>query len=397
MPYRETRLRNLQEFLECCHSLYLWTYGPDMTLQESSCPEEALLDGMIASSDHWGEILQNLHLHHKPFVISNGLGLTWITSGFFHKDELERIHILGPFFMYDVSAAHIEVELRRKKLSPELMRSMLQFLRSLPVISLTRVMEYGVMFHYAITEQRLSLEEIRFQDDHTSAIPLQEAQSIHGTYEREREMLRLVREGDLNFKTYANSLGNHGHIGNIADGTTLRQLKNMIITSIVLISRAAMEGGLPPETAYSLSDRYLQAVEKSTSIQSIIDINSAMQDDFIQRVHQFRQNSDLSMPIRVCIDRIRSRIEEDISLEQLAKDSGYSTYYLSRKFREETGQPFKTYLRQLRLERAKELLRTTGDSVLEISERLHFCSQSYFSDIFRKAYGISPTAYREQL
>jgi YesN/AraC family two-component response regulator len=210
-------------------------------------------------------------------------------------------------------------------------------------------------------------------------------------------MIRLVREGDLDYKKHMKVIASTGRVGNIADGTALRQLKNMLIVNITLFSRAAMDGGLPPETGYTLSDRYLQAVEKSNSMKSLAEINTAMQDDFIQRVHQYRQNKDLSKPIRICVEQLQSRMEEPITLEDLAKDFGYSTYYLSKKFKAETGQAFKDYLRSIRLQRAKFLLRSSELSILEISEKLQFCSASYFSDSFRKAYGISPSAYREQI
>ena len=213
----------------------------------------------------------------------------------------------------------------------------------------------------------------------------------------EKEMIRLVREGDLDYKKHMKVIASTGRVGNIADGTALRQLKNMLIVNITLFSRAAMDGGLPPETGYTLSDRYLQAVEKSNSMKSLAEINTAMQDDFIQRVHQYRQNKDLSKPIRICVEQLQSRMEEPITLEDLAKDFGYSTYYLSKKFKAETGQAFKDYLRSIRLERAKFLLRSSELSILEISEKLQFCSASYFSDSLRKAYGISPSAYREQI
>lgn len=397
MSYPEIRLSVFQELVECCHALFLWTYDREMQLLKSNCPEEVLLAGIIVPDDHWAKILQQLDTHHRPVIMSNELGLMWITAGVFDKENVEQIHILGPFFMYDVSATQIEAELHRRNMRTDLMKLALQFLRSLPVITLNRVLEYGIMLHFCLTGEKLRPEEIRFQDDQTSSLPEMEAESIHGTYEAEKEMLRLVREGDLSYKNHMKTMAGTGRVGDISDGQAIRQLKNMILVNITLFSRAAMDGGLPPETAYTVSDRYYQAVEKSRSMQSVIDINSAMQDDFVQRVHHFRQNASYSKPIRICVEQIRSRIEENLSLEQLASEFGYSTYYLSRKFRAETGQAFKDYLRRARLDRAKFLLRNTDETILAISERLQFCSQSYFSDTFHKEFGMSPTNYRNQL
>jgi AraC-like DNA-binding protein len=397
MLHIEQRLDLFQDMIGCCHNLYLWRYNAQMELLQSNCPEEHILNELFLLSSQMADLTQLLDSQDHPALMSNNLGLMWITSAQMTENELQRIYVLGPFFLYDVTASQIESELHRRKLLPEVRKHMMDFVRSLPVISLNRALEYAQMLHFCISGSKIFAGDIPFLGGQPDTPQEAELSTIHGTYEAEKEMIRLVREGDLDYKKHMKVIASTGRVGNIADGTALRQLKNMLIVNITLFSRAAMDGGLPPETGYTLSDRYLQAVEKSNSMKSLAEINTAMQDDFIQRVHQYRQNKDLSKPIRICVEQLQSRMEEPITLEDLAKDFGYSTYYLSKKFKAETGQAFKDYLRSIRLERAKFLLRSSELSILEISEKLQFCSASYFSDSFRKAYGISPSAYREQI
>jgi len=397
MLHIEQRLSLFRDMIGCCHNLYLWTYNAQMELLESNCPEESILNELFVLSKQLDELPQILINRNHPALMSNDLGLMWITSPAIIENELQHIYVLGPFFLYDVSVSQIEAEINRRKLMPELKKFVMDFIRSLPVISLNRTLEYAQMLHFCITGTKIFAADIPFLDNHPDTPTEAELSTVHGTYQAEREMIRLVREGDLDYKKHMTVIASTGRVGNIADGTALRQLKNMLIVNITLFSRAAMEGGLPPETGYTLSDRYLQAVEKSNSMQSLTEINATMQEDFIQRVHQYRQNKDLSKPIRSCVEQLRSRMEENITLEDLAKEFGYSTYYLSKKFKAETGQTFKEYLRSIRLERAKFLLLNSDLSILEISEKLQFCSASYFSDSFRKTYGISPTVFREQV
>lgn len=397
MLHIEQRLALFRDMISCCHNLYLWNYDRDMTLLESNCPESSILNELFISSKSIEALPSTLTEKKVPVLMSNELGLMWVNVPVMDAEELQHIYVLGPFFLYDISVSQIEAELRSRKLQPELQKYVVSFLRSLPVISLIRSLEYAQMLYFCVTGLQMSADDIHFLDNRSDTLPVEDLETVHGTYEAEKEMLRLVREGDLNYRSHMKVIANTGRVGNIADGTSLRQLKNMLLVNITLFSRAAMEGGLPPETAYALSDQYFQAVEKNRSMQSLVDINNTMQEDFVQRVHQFRQNKNLSKSIRICVEQMRSRLEENISLEGFSKEFGYSTYYLSKKFKSETGQTFKDYLRQLRLERAKFLLRNTDISILEISERLQFCSPSYFSDTFRKAYGISPTSYREQL
>lgn len=397
MMHIEQRLALFRDMIGCCHKLYLWQYSRDINLMESNCPEESILNELFASSKLVDALPQTCIAEKKPVLMSNDLGLMWINVPSFDVEYLQYIHVLGPFFLYDISVSQIEAELHRRKLTPELKQYVMSFLRSLPVISLNRAVAYTQMLHFCVTGENISADEIAFLDSRSESIPSEELRTVHGTYEAEKEMLRLVREGDLNYRSHMKVIAGTGRVGNIADGTTLRQLKNMLIVNITLFSRAAMEGGLPPETAYSLSDHYFQTVERTSSLQSLKEINSAMQEDFVQRVHQFRQNSALSKPIRICLEQMQTRMEEPISIEEFARSFGYSPYYLSKKFKAETGRTFKDHLRQIRLERARFLLQNTDASILDISERLQFCSASYFSDAFRKAYGMSPTAFREQL
>ena len=88
-------------------------------------------------------------------------------------------------------------------------------------------------------------------------------------------------------------------------------------------------------------------------------------------------------------DYLEARIDE------LAARVGYTEYYLSRKFKEETGVSLNNYIKFAKVERAKFLLSSTDTSIQEISNRLGFCSRSYFGSTFQKIVGCSPADYRE--
>lgn len=80
----------------------------------------------------------------------------------------------------------------------------------------------------------------------------------------------------------------------------------------------------------------------------------------------------------------------------LCARAGDTEYYLSRKFKEEAGVSLNNYINIAKIERAKLLLTITGAGIQEISDRLHFCSRSYFSEAFRKFTGTSPAKYRSE-
>ena len=207
-------------------------------------------------------------------------------------------------------------------------------------------------------------------------------------------MVRMVREGDLNYKAHMNRLAMTGSVGKLANGDPLRHAKNAVITCITLFSRAAIEGGMPSETALRLSDHYYQALEACKNIHEVSEVALTMQDDYVHRVHRIRTGS-MSKQVLDCCEYIDTHLEEELSLGLLAERVNYSESYLSHKFKDETGVKIREYIRNKRLERAKALLLSSAVSVQDIATRYHFCSQSYFAEAFKAAYGTTPSQYRE--
>ena len=85
---------------------------------------------------------------------------------------------------------------------------------------------------------------------------------------------------------------------------------------------------------------------------------------------------------------------QPISIEQLAKSLGYHRTHLSKLFKEAVGLSPMQFLMQIRLERAKSLLRSQW-SVEQVASSVGFADALYFSKQFRKRYGMSPTEYRQ--
>ncbi len=93
------------------------------------------------------------------------------------------------------------------------------------------------------------------------------------------------------------------------------------------------------------------------------------------------------------IDNFRDRI----SLEIISRDIGISKYYLHRLFREINGNTPLEYLKIIRLEKAKNKLQYSKDSIFEIAFKCGFDNTAYFSNVFKKHFGLSPTQYRKVL
>jgi len=100
--------------------------------------------------------------------------------------------------------------------------------------------------------------------------------------------------------------------------------------------------------------------------------------------------------VEKAVGYIHVNYHRDISIAALAAYVGLERSYFSKLFNRTTGDPPQTYVLKYRVEKARELLKTTGLSVSEISECTGFSDGFYFSRAFKKCTGFSPAAYRKQ-
>jgi AraC family transcriptional regulator len=92
---------------------------------------------------------------------------------------------------------------------------------------------------------------------------------------------------------------------------------------------------------------------------------------------------------------INEHLEEDLTLQQVAKAVGFSQFHFARAFRRSTGLTPQQYLVQQRINRAKELLIKGDLPLVEVSFQAGFKNQSHFTTVFRKFTAFTPKAFRE--
>ncbi len=101
--------------------------------------------------------------------------------------------------------------------------------------------------------------------------------------------------------------------------------------------------------------------------------------------------------IRQAQEYIDSHFHKDMSLDDISRELNISPYYFSKLFKEETGENFVEYVTGRRMERAKHLLKNPDKSIKEICAEVGYSDPNYFSRIFKKYQGVSPTEYKENV
>ncbi|MES9667442.1 helix-turn-helix domain-containing protein [Bacillus nitratireducens] len=218
---------------------------------------------------------------------------------------------------------------------------------------------------------------------------------FHSNLSYERVLLDYVKKRRINKikDIFDYSIVGEAELGLLSKRNRLRSEKNLMITGIALVCRAAIEGGLNAETAFTLSDFYIQQLEELGSLKAILKLMEEAIMDFTNRVHQLNEEK-YSATITACQHYIYDHLYDDIRLNHLAQMCHLSPNYLSSLFKKEVGKPLSEYIQQQRVDEAKKLLLLTNYSILDISMWLNFNDQSYFIKIFKKYTGLTPRQFR---
>ena len=91
---------------------------------------------------------------------------------------------------------------------------------------------------------------------------------------------------------------------------------------------------------------------------------------------------------------IKEHLTEDLSLDKVAKSVSFSPIHFHNTFKTAVGKTLRDYIEEQRIKKATNLLLTTNYSLTQIAYECGFSSQSYFSYVFKKRYGVSPNKFR---
>ena len=211
--------------------------------------------------------------------------------------------------------------------------------------------------------------------------------------EREDRLLSLIRTG--NYKETMDSVKFSKlmeHLGTLALDPK-KNLEYYVVATITMGLRAAIEGGMPPEDAYDLSDVLLQKLSRASTIDEIERMASLSVTAFAKGVYLSHRASGVYAveQAKVYISR---NIFTTIRLPDIAEFVGLSPEYLSRLFRQTTGMTIQDYIQREKVEVAAKMLRFSDRSIVDIALSIGFQSQSSFGRVFKKWKNVTPTEYR---
>ncbi len=387
----------LFEMLEASHGLTHWVFDGEGNCLETNSRTNAL-DAFLSQGSGKADMLRHSAASDLPLLLTIPLGLVWVMAFEKRGGDLHRVYALGPAFHTEISIRGIVNAMEKYEIPQSWKRGFTELMQELPVLSITSLRRSAVMLHYCVTGQKLQAIDV---SDYQTDLDITQSHAPeqgdrHRTYMAEQKLLNNVRRGNLDYQAALTEASAISSGVRVKTDTSLAQVRTTQVVFISLCVRAAIEGGLTPDLAYSTGDAYIQLVNDTDDIGRLGNIGHNMYQTFIQLVHDCRQQKGLSKPISSCCEYIRLHLEDDLSTQVLSQRFGYTANYLAKRFSAEVGISPTEYIRQQRIQRACQLLTTTEETIPEISQRLHFCNRGYFSTVFKAQMGMTPVEYRER-
>ncbi|MGI6566046.1 MAG: PocR ligand-binding domain-containing protein [Limnochordia bacterium] len=247
-----------------------------------------------------------------------------------------------------------------------------------------------------LQQRRISNQQARLAEsiiEKKQALEEQAAGTGSSLYplDKERQLLGRVRVGD---RTGAKEILNQ-MLGDILFNSAGKPevLKARLLELSVVLSRAAVEGGGSLERLLGLNFAYVEELAALEPIEEICAWIVKVLDAFMDEVYAAAESRDLPV-IRQAVSYIKEHFREELTLEDVAQEVHFSPFYVSRLFKEELGLTFIEYLTKIRIDEAKRLLLETNKTVSEIADLVGYQDPSYFTKVFKKREGVTPTQFR---
>ncbi|WAA09279.1 response regulator transcription factor [Fervidibacillus albus] len=167
-------------------------------------------------------------------------------------------------------------------------------------------------------------------------------------------------------------------------------LGNIIFNVTVFLGEKGYDEGELEEEQYQY---FLQINEANHVVEAIGYVTEYFDKVALIMSHESTEQQNYMQQL---LNYIHQHYNQSLSLTDLANKFHFNPTYLSTYFSKHLGEGFSEYVNRLRIEKAKELLKSTKTPIADVSHIVGYSDQSYFSKVFKKIVGLSPSSYRRK-
>lgn len=228
----------------------------------------------------------------------------------------------------------------------------------------------------------------------------EEEKKDYFSFERQELLLSAISSGNLeNTKKLCTSFLNFSAFKRCEDN--LMSSKFRFIAAMLLVNRQAVIFGVDETKATAIYKEFCRKVYASEREWEIKEIFLKVTLEYAKSISEsqiYKVNiRDVNPVVIKAVNYISQHLHKDLTVAEICCYCSVSESHLRLCFKHDIGKSIVEYVTEQKIEEAKMLLKYTNYSLLEISDYLSFSSQSYFTTVFKKICGQTPTEYRNLL
>lgn len=177
------------------------------------------------------------------------------------------------------------------------------------------------------------------------------------------------------------------------NGQSISNKKSDLIIWNAIYTKEIIKNGVSKSALHPLYNKFYYKIQAITNLAELQELEISMAIAYFNILINDIEVTNNFM-INKMLQYIHVNIENHSSLDKLARDLNISVGYASDCFKKNMGVSVMRYVQKIKIERAKNLLLSTDESILYIGILLGFYDQSHFSRTFKSIVGVSPTHYR---
>jgi len=332
------------------------------------------------------------------------IGLVYWASPITVNNSMQAALVGGPVLMMAAEEFLIDDLIRQTDIGEEQMKILTEYIKMVPVTEPEVVNSLSELL--CIVASSISCEKNAIHDSQRMFHDVQSkiSESVHMMkllaednksgypFQKEKDLMSKISIGD---KQASQKILNEllGYVF-FSSGKDFEVIKARTLELVVLLSRAALEGGADSEEIFGLNFKYLSEIHNFRKVEELTVWLSKIMARFTDCVFNLADIRHKDTIFKAIV-YIKHNYMKRITLEDVAGHVYLNPSYFSKIFNAEIKSTFVSYVNSFRIRAAKELLLDSSIPLAEISNLAGFEDQSYFTKVFKKATGVTPGRYRE--
>ncbi|MBC5995407.1 AraC family transcriptional regulator [Romboutsia ilealis] len=357
---------------------------------------------LLFSKDHDDILNRYLNLVQEKIIYYANTPIKTCYLNICLNKESEEYLVIGPYLNESINESQINELQSNLDIDETILIELKKYYSTMPIVRMDRLWALCNLFleKYFDIRGPFSVVGIKEEQIMSNKYKLDESldknvsiKMIEERYQMENELMDAVSKGDFPsaFMAHEKIMSNLGSYHSFNDSIN-SGIKGITILNVIL-RKAAEAGGVHPLYLNDLSSKY-SMLSLSKNMDNKISVKMIKDYCSLVKYHSLEGANPL---IKRAVSYINLNLDSDLTVTNIANHLCITPNYLSRLFRKENGISVIVYINQKRIDESIRLMKKTDMQIQTIAEKVGINDLSYFSKLFKRQVGKSPTQYRRDL